>query len=107
VNVPSGTASLQKPRGLWLAPQIYFAFMPLAGILLIGRKPRNQRGRWLWAALLCVLLIALNGCGGGSTSTTTPPAKNPEAGTYTIQVQGTTAAQPKPVTITTVGLTVQ
>jgi len=107
VTVPSGTASLEKPGGLWLTPQLFFAFMPLAGIFLIGAKPRDQRRRWLWVALLCVLLIALSACGGGSSSSSTSTGTNPEVGTYTIQVQGTTAAQPTAVTITTVGLTVQ
>jgi len=106
VTVPSGTASLQKPRGMWLTPPLVFAFIPLAGIFLIGGKPRNWRGRWLWIASLCVFLIALNACGGGSSSST-PTGKNPEAGTYTIQVQGTTTAQPTAVTITTVVLIVQ
>ena len=107
VTVPSGTASLQKPRGTWLTPSLFFAFMPLAGIFLIGGGARNQRRCWLWVALLCVFLLALNACGGGGSSSSTSTGTNPEAGTYTIQVQGTTAAQPTPVTITTVGLTVQ
>jgi len=106
VSVPSGTASL-TPNELWLASQICFGFMPLSGILLIGSKPRRQRGRWLGLVVLCVLLVALSGCGGGGSTSTPPPAQNPEAGTYTIQIQGTTAAQPNPVTITTVGLTVK
>jgi trimeric autotransporter adhesin len=111
VSVPSGTASV-KPAGLWLAPQICFGFMPLAGILLIGSKPRNRYPRWLWVVLLCVLLVALIACGGGSSSSGSGPGssptspQNPELGTYNIQVQGTTTAQPNPVTVTTVGLTV-
>jgi sugar lactone lactonase YvrE len=112
VSVPSGTASLRKPSGLWLAPQICFGFMPLAGILLIGGKPRNRYPRWLWVVLLCVLLVALIACGGGSSSSGSGPGsspgspQNPEVGNFTINVQGTTAAQPSPITITTVGLTV-
>jgi hypothetical protein len=56
--------------------------------------------------LLFVLLVALNGCGGGSSGggSTSP---NSEAGNYTVAIQGTTVAQPNPVTITTAGLTVQ
>ena len=100
VTVPSTSASLQKPGQLWLAPQIYLALMPLAGVFLLGKKSRNQR--WLWLALLCVFLLALLACGGGGSST--PP---PSSNTYTIKVQGTTAAQPNPVTITTASLTVQ
>jgi len=108
VSVPSGSASLEKPNGM--RPQLYFAFVtfvPLAGILLVGvgrRGGQRNKGRyWLWLAGLCVSLILLNACGGGSSST--PP--NPELGTYNIKVQGTTSAQPNPVTITIADLTVQ
>jgi len=109
VNVPSGGASLRKPAGTWLASQILFSLMPLAGILLISRKQRQrrQRGRrWLWLVVLSVVLVALNAC-GGSSSSTIPPEKNPELGTYSVQILGTTAAQPTPTHITTAGLTVQ
>lgn len=102
ITVPSGSAFLEKPSGTRL--QIYFAFMPLAGILFAGAGRWNQRRRWLWLALLFVLLILLNACaGGGSSSVST----NPELGTYNVKVQGTTSAQPNPATITIVGLTVQ
>ena len=101
VNVPSSSASSRKPGALWLAPQIYLAFIPLAGILLLGGIPGRQRRRCLWLAVMCVCLLALIACGGsGSTSSHNPV-------TYTIQVQGKTAAQPNPVTITTATLTVQ
>jgi sugar lactone lactonase YvrE len=95
VSVPASSASLEKPSGLW------HAFIPLAGILLLGRKPRNRQRRWGWLVLLCVFLATLVACGGGGSSTSTSPA------TYTIKIQGTTAAQPNPVTITTASLTVQ
>jgi hypothetical protein len=98
VTVPSSSASLQKPGQLRLAPQIYVAFIPLAGIFLLGKRSRNQR--WLWLALLCIFLLALVACGGGNSP-------SPSSNTYTIQIQGTTAAQPNPVTITTASLTVQ
>ncbi len=108
VSVPSGSASLEKPNGM--RPQLYFAFVtfvPLAGILLVGfgrRTGQRNKGRyWLWLAGLCVSLILLNACGGGSSST----PRNPELGTYNIKVQGTTSAQPNPVTITIADLTVQ
>ncbi|HEX8817215.1 MAG TPA: hypothetical protein VF753_17100 [Terriglobales bacterium] len=108
VTVPAATSSQLKPA---LAPQLYFAMMPLAGLLLMAGKPRRQRNRWPFVVLFVLLLIALNGCGGGSGSGsgsgggTNPP--NPEAGKYSIQVQGTSAAQPNAVTITTASLTVQ
>ena len=100
VTVPSSSASLQKPGQLWLAPPMYVAFMPLAGVFLLGKKSRNRR--WLWLVLLCVFLLALVACGGGSS---TPPSR--PSNSYTIKVQGTTAAQPNPATITTASLTVQ
>jgi trimeric autotransporter adhesin len=102
VNVPSGTTAAAKPANLWLAPQICFGFMPIAGILVIGGK-RNRK--WLCLAMLCILLLATIGCGGGSSNSSSS-GPNPEAGSYTIQIQGTTAAQPTAVTITTAGLTV-
>jgi hypothetical protein len=107
VTVPTGSASLAKPGGM--RPQFYFAFVafvPLAGILLVGvgrRNGQHKRQRRLWLAGLCVLLILLNACGGGSSNST---PKNPELGTYNVKVQGTTSAQPNPVTITIAGLTV-
>jgi hypothetical protein len=102
VTVPTGTTSLQKPAGQWLAPQIYVAFIPLAAILLLGSKSHSQRRRGLWLVLLGVFLLALIACGGGSSSPSSPSSK-----TYTIQIQGTTKAQPNPITITTASLTVQ
>ncbi len=108
ISVPTGSASLEKPSGM--RSQIYFAFVafvPLAGIVFGGfggrNKQRNQRQLWLWLAGLCVFLLLLTACGGGS-STTTPV--NPELGTYNVKVQGTTSAQPNPVTITIAGLNV-
>ncbi|MGC1651103.1 MAG: hypothetical protein WA741_35190 [Candidatus Sulfotelmatobacter sp.] len=64
----------------------------------MGKKSRNQR--WLWLTLLCVFLVALVACGGGSSTSLSPT-------TYTIHIQGTTSGQPNPVTITTANLTVQ
>jgi hypothetical protein len=97
VKVPATAASLQKPDRRWLSAQRCFAFIPMAGVFLLGKKLRNRRVFWL--ALIGGILLALVACGGGSTS--------PMSVTYTIQIQGTTAAQPKPVTITTASLTVQ
>ena len=102
IAVPSGTARLEKRNDMRL--QLYFAFVPLAGILFAGAGGRNKRRRWLCLACLCILLIVLNACGGGNSSSN---SVNPELGTYNVQVQGTSSAQPNPVTITTAGLSVQ
>lgn len=102
ITVPSGTALLEKRNDMRL--QLYFAFVPLAGILFAGGGARNKRRRWLWLLCLCILLIVMNACAGGNSS---PSSANPELGTYNVQVQGTTSAQPNPVTITTAGLSVR
>ena len=102
IAVPSGSARLENPKGMRL--QLYFAFVPLAGILFAGAGGRNKRRRWLCLACLCILLIVLNACGGGNSSSS---SVNPELGTYNVQVLGTSSAQPNPVTITTAGLSVQ
>jgi trimeric autotransporter adhesin len=102
VSVPASAASLKKPGRFWHDSPMYAAFIPLAGFLLLGGRPRNQQRRWGWLVLVCVFLVALVACGGsGGGSTSTNPV------TYTIKVQGTTAAQPNPVTITAAALTVQ
>jgi NHL repeat-containing protein len=104
ITVPSGMASLQqeKPDGMRL--RFFVAFLPMAGILFADFGRRNKRRLRLSLAGLCVLLVLLNGCGGAASSST---STNPELGTYNVKVQGTTSAQPNPVTITVVGLTVQ
>jgi hypothetical protein len=108
VNVPTGSASLEMPAVTH--SEIYFAFtvfVPLAGVLWVGAGSRNTRRNkrqiWLWLAGLCVFLVLLNACGGANSSSA---HQNPELGTYNIKVQGMTTAQPNPVTITIVGLTV-
>ncbi len=107
INVPTGSASLQKPKPMGLAPQLFVAFMPIASVLLVGfEKRKKRRQRLVLLILMCAWLLFLAGCGGGGNSSSLP-SRNPEAGSYSIQVQGTTAAQPNPTTITTVMLTVQ
>jgi trimeric autotransporter adhesin len=103
VSVPAGSASLKKPSGFRHASPMYAAFIPLAGFLLLGGTRRNQQRRWGGLVLLCVFLAVLVACGGGGGSSST----SPHPATYTIKIQGTTAAQPNPVTITTASLTVQ
>jgi hypothetical protein len=102
VDVPARAASVRHGSHPYLA----FAFMPLAGILLLCGK-RNRHARLLWIVIACALLIGLPACGKQSNSGSGGGGGVSEVGTYTIQVQGTTAAQPAPVTITTAGLTVQ
>ena len=107
VAMPSASAALHQSLRPWLLPQVFAAFMPLAGILLVTGK-RNRRSRRISFAPLCLLLL-LTACGGGSSSSTnsTQPPQTSAAGSYTIQIQGTTAAQPNPITITSASLTVQ
>ncbi|MGA7398686.1 MAG: hypothetical protein WBW38_01605 [Candidatus Sulfotelmatobacter sp.] len=103
ITVPTGSASLGTPSGMGL--HFYLAFFPLTGLLLASIRPRNKRRPRSRLAGACVFLLILTACGGsgGSNSSGT----NPELGTYNVKVQGATSGQSNPVTITTVGLTVQ
>lgn len=83
---------------------LYCAFFPLTGIFLIGTGLSGKRRRWPHLLMAAFLLILLNAC-GGSGSSSTGTGSGPQ--TYNVKVQGTTAAQPNPVTITIAGLTVQ
>jgi len=94
VSVPA-TASLQTRRSTWVA--FYVGLSPLLGILFLAGR-RKRRG-----LAVLFLLMGLIACGGGSGSSSTLPPPQ----TYNIQVQATTAAQPTPVPLTTVKLTVQ
>jgi len=104
ITVPSGVASLEKRRGTGLRIYFAFIFLPLAGIVFAGvghnRQKRNKQR--LWLAGLGILLILLNACGGGGGS-----SPGSSSTTYNVKVQGVTAAQPNPVTITVAVLTVQ
>jgi trimeric autotransporter adhesin len=102
VSVPSTGASLQQRQSTWLASQVWWSVSPLAGFLLLAGKRKKSRLRWMSLAMFCLFLLTLVGCGGGGSKSTT---QNPV--TYNIQVQGQTAAQPNPVPITMVELTVQ
>ena len=100
VTVPVSDPALQQAHTMWAAAHFYFAFAPLAAIVLLTGRKRKLAGRAVWLGMICFLFFVLMACGGGSSSSTAPQ-------TYNIQVQGTTAAQPTPVTITTVTLTVE
>jgi trimeric autotransporter adhesin len=103
INVPTNSASVGKPNRMWLAPQLFAAFIPLAALLFFGLEKRKKCRQWLpFLVLLFASLILLIGCGGGSSSSSPP-----QSVVYSVQVQGTTPAQPNPTTITTVSLTVQ
>jgi hypothetical protein len=102
ITVPSTSASLNHPKNMRLA--LYCAFFPLTGIFLIGTGLSGKRRRWPHLLMAAFLLILLNAC-GGSGSSSTGTGSGPQ--TYNVKVQGTTAAQPNPVTITIAGLTVQ
>jgi sugar lactone lactonase YvrE len=103
ITVPTGSASLATPSGMGL--HFYLAFFPLAGLLLASIGPRNKRRQRSRLAGACVFLLMLTACGGSGSSHSS--STNPELGTYNVKVQGATPGQSNPVTITTVGLTVQ
>ena len=114
VSVPSSAASLAEKPSTSLVAKVFASFSPvgfspvgfitLAGFLLLvgyGRNSKRRRFSLCFSlAICCLFCAALVACGGSSHSTTNPV-------TYNIQVQGTTAAQPNPVPITVVQLTVQ
>jgi len=102
VSVPSASASVPQRRNPWLAAQIWLSLSPLAGILLLAATRRKQHRQGMGLAMLCMFLLASIACGGGNGSSTT---QNPV--TYNIKVQGKSAAQPNPVPITVVKVTVQ
>ncbi len=103
ITVPTGSASMASPSSMGL--HFYLAFFPLAGLLLASFRPRNKRRQRSRLAGACVFLLMLTACGGSGSSNSS--GTNPELGTYNVKVQGATAGQSNPVTITTVGLTVQ
>ena len=101
VSVPANSASLQQSNA-----RVYLAFIPLAGLLLLGvrRRVRSQSRIWLGWLFVAVLLMGLAACGGsGSIAGGTSPSS---PATYTIKIQGATKAHPNPFTITTASLTV-
>lgn len=99
VTVPSNSGSLQKSSAIGPSSPLLVAFVPLVAFVMVGAASRSQRRR-LSFALVSLMLLALLGCTSGKSSSSTPV-------TYTIKIQGSTAAQPNPVTITTASLTVQ
>jgi hypothetical protein len=104
VSVPSSSAAMLtgNSHSLGLATELSFGMGPLGALLMLSRKRRQQSLRRLGLAMMALFLLSLAGCGGGNGS----PGPNLQPQTYNIQVQGTTAAQPTPVPITMVKLTV-
>lgn len=105
VNVPAGAALLMRSSEARFAFALFPALAPFAGLILLDGKRRIRGNRWLCLALILMILLPLIACGGGSSGNSTK--QNPETGSYNIQIQGSTAAEPTAVTITTAGLTVQ
>ena len=105
VNLPTCSASMEKPNRIYWAFRIFGFCLPAAGILLVGLDKRSKYRLWLMLVLLCTPLTLLVSCGGGGSSQTA--ACTSPSGVYYVAVQGTTRAQPNPVTIVTVTLTVQ
>ncbi|HTZ45974.1 MAG TPA: hypothetical protein VMH20_00175 [Verrucomicrobiae bacterium] len=104
INLPVCSAAAQRPQGTFLASSLYVSFLPIAVMLFLGCSGRKNRSRWLTAVILVSAPgLILTGCGGGGSSNSCPNL----AGTYNVVVQGTTPAQPNPVTITTVTLIVK
>src|SRR5579871_864979 len=112
ISVPTTGASLDGRDKLWAQPfAAAVAFLPMGALILVGAGTRDSRSRkkrrqWLpWVVFMCVPLTLLMACGGSSSSSGSSGTPQPK--TYSVQVQGATAAQPNPTTITTVSLTVQ
>ena len=105
VSVPAGAVSLLRQSKTTFALQFFPMVAPFVGLLLLDGKRRINGSKWLWLVLTLMILLPLSACGGGSSGTSTK--QNPETGTYNIQIQGRTAAQPTAITITTAGLTVR
>ena len=103
INTNVCVAAAERPSGTLLASW-HFLFLPAAAIFLAGWEKRKKRRLWpLMLVLLCVPLLLLVSCSSGgshSASCATP------SGTYHVVVRGTTQAQPNPVNIVTVTLTV-
>lgn len=106
ITLPLCAASLQQPDHRFTAPRFYASLLPMAILLLLALGKRKERRLCLLVLLLlCAPTALLIGCGGGAGSSGASCASI--TGVYNVVVQGTTPAQPNPVTITTVTLTVK
>jgi uncharacterized repeat protein (TIGR01451 family) len=86
---PATTTAQSSPGGVH---HLYPVFVSIAGMFFLGAAGSRQSRRRKCAQLLgIVVLVGLGllqaGCGGGSSTPTTPTGT--PAGTYTITVQGT------------------
>ena len=107
IKVPPGTASSASTTSENRRFPLYAVFLPLAGFVLLSGFSGKQQKREIEVVAIGILLLTLGACGGGSGSGSTSTSKNPELGTYSVQVQGATPGQTNPLNLTTVSLTVQ
>ncbi len=106
VNTTAASAALEMPK-LRLLPIGGGAAM--AAMLFLVLPAKRRRMRTLLGALVLMVGIGFSaGCGGGSKTTTTPPAGTggTTLGTYTVTVSATGAGITTPAT-TTVATTIQ
>jgi len=69
VSVPAGSVFLLSPRADWRPQPVYaftLAFLLLTLALAISRS-RRERKAWLLGGSLAAIVLALSGCGGGSS----------------------------------------
>ncbi len=67
VTIPSSSAALKNFKGTGVP--LFFAFVPVIGILFSSAGLRTARRQWLGLGMICVVMVGLNGCGGGGSST--------------------------------------
>jgi hypothetical protein len=100
VSLPACSAAMEKAKSTSLAA----LFLPAIGLLFFAFGKRGNRRSWLpMLVLLCGSLTCWVGCGGGAPQSRSCSGPT---GTYNVVVRGTTPAQPNPVNIVTVSLTV-
>ncbi len=90
------------PPSLWMKLQWLFVFGLLALSIVLFRARRRKLGWLVAACLLLAMLTPLDGCAGGSSSSTTTFNGTPP-GTYAVTVMGlgaTTANTPSTLTLT-------
>lgn len=83
------------PAGTKIA--LWLMFSGLSGLVLLGlgSSRKSRSAKFYAVALLCVISLgmAASGCGGGNSTSTTPPGKTPTgvgtpAGSYSLTVAG-------------------
>lgn len=102
VSVPASSAALLRGGRHW---QFATALTPLFGMLFVGTGIAKRRRCVLMVMGLALLLLTLGGCGSGGGNS--GGSGGGTGTTYQVKVQGATAQQTTPATITTATLTVQ